>query len=38
MVNCNMMVRSLHCMTTEVRDLPMYNRLIVVDEFLNKFE
>jgi len=37
-LNCNMMVRSLHCMTTEVRDLPMYDGLTMVDEFLNKFE
>lgn len=38
MLNCNMMVRSLCCVTTEVRDLPMYNGLTAVDEFLNKFE
>ncbi|MCY6524848.1 hypothetical protein, partial [Actinobacillus pleuropneumoniae] len=25
-------------MTTEVRDLPMYDRLSEVDDFLNKFE
>jgi len=38
MLNCNMMVRSLCYMTIEVGDLPMYDRLTWVDEFLNKFE
>lgn len=38
MLNCNMVVRSLHCVTTKVGDLPMYDELIVVDEFLKKFE
>lgn len=38
MINCNMMTRSLHCMATEVRDLPMYDELSEVDDFLNKFE
>jgi len=33
-----MIVRSLHCVTTEVRNLPMYDGLIEVDEFPNKFE
>jgi len=33
-----MMVRSLNCMTNELRDLPMYDGLTVVDEFLKKFE
>ena len=37
-LNCNIMVRSLCCMTTEGRDLPMYDRLTTVDEFLDKFE
>ena len=37
-LNCNMMVRSLHCMTIEVRDLPTYDGLSEVDDFLNKFE
>lgn len=37
-LNCNMLVRSLHCMTTEVRSLPMYDGLTVVDGFLEKFE
>lgn len=37
-INYNMMVKSLRCVTTEVRDLPMYNRLTAVDEFLNNFE
>lgn len=38
MLNCNMMTRSLHCMATEVRDLPTYDGLSEVDDFLNKFE
>ena len=38
MLNCNMMVISLHCMKTEVRDLPIYDGLTVVDEFLKIFE
>ena len=37
-LNCNMMTRSLCCVTTEVRDLPMYDGLTEVDDFLNKFE
>jgi hypothetical protein len=37
-LNCNMMIRSLRCVTTEVRDLPMYDGLSEVDDFLNKFE
>ena len=37
-LNCKMMVRSLHCMTTEARDLPTYDGLTSVEEFLNKFE
>ena len=37
-LNCNMMVRSLCFMTTEARDLPMYDGLSTMDEFLNKFE
>jgi len=38
MLNCNMMTRSLRCVTTDVRDLPMYDGLSEVDDFLNKFE
>lgn len=37
-LNCNMMTRSLHCVAIEVRDLPMYDGLSGVDDFLNKFE
>ena len=37
-LNCNMMTRSLHCVAIEVRDLPMYDGLSEVDDFLNKFE
>ena len=38
MLNCNMMIRSLLCVSTEVRDLPTYDWLSEVDTFLNKFE
>ncbi len=38
MLNCNMMVRSLRCVTTEARELRTYDGLTAVDEFLNKFE
>lgn len=37
-LNCNMMIRSLCCVETEVRDLTIYDELTVVDDFLNKFE
>ena len=37
-LKCNMMTRSLCCMSIEVRDLPMYTGLSEVDDFLNKFE
>jgi len=37
-LNCNMMVISLRCVTTEVRDLPMYDGLTTVDAFVEKFE
>lgn len=33
-----MIIRSLHRVKTKVRDMPMYDGLTVVDEFLNKFE
>jgi len=33
-----MMTRSLRYVATEVRDLPMYDGLSKVDEFLNNFE
>ena len=38
MLSYNMMTRPLHCVATKVRDLPMYDRLSEVDDFLNKFE
>ena len=38
MLNCNTVMRSLCRVTTKARDLPMYDGLTVVDEFLNKFE
>ena len=37
-MNCDMMTRSLHCVSTEVRDLPTYDGLNEIDTFLNKFE
>ena len=38
MLNCNMMIRSLHCVMTEARELPTYDGVTSVDEFLEKFE
>jgi len=38
MVNCNMMIRSLCCVTIEAWELPTYDGLTMVDEFLSKFE
>ena len=37
-LNFIMMVRSLHFMTTEAKDLLTYDGLTTVDEFLSKFE
>ena len=37
-LNCNMMIRSLRCVTTEARELLTYDGLLAVDEFLSKFE
>jgi len=37
-LNCNMMIRSLCCMTTMARELPTYDGLTAMDEFLRKFE
>jgi len=37
-LNCNMMIMSLHCIATETRDLPTYDGLSKVEEFLSKFE
>lgn len=37
-LDCNMMIRSLHCVATETRDLPMYGGLSEVDDFLSMFE
>lgn len=37
-LNCNMMTRLLHYVSTEVRDLPNYDEVSHMDEFLNKFE
>lgn len=33
-----MMMRSMHCVSIEVMNLPTYDGLIEVDDFLNKFE
>ena len=38
MLNCNMMVRSLRYVKTEARELPTYDGVTTVDEFLDKFE
>jgi len=38
MLNCSMIIRSLHCVTTQAQDLPTYDGSTVVDEFLSKFE
>lgn len=38
MLNCNMMVRSLSCMIIEARELPTYDGLTMMDQFLSKFE
>jgi len=37
-LSCKMMVISLCCVTTEVRDLPMYDALSELDDFLKNFE
>lgn len=38
MLNCNMMTRSLCCLSTEMMDLPTYDGLSEVDAFLDQFE
>ena len=38
MLNCNMMIRSLRCVTIEARELSTYDGLTMVDEFLSKSE
>ena len=37
-LNCNMMTRSLYRIKAQDHELPMYNGLKTVDEFLTKFE
>ena len=37
-LNCNMMMRLMRCISMEVRELPMYDGLSEVDDFLNRFE
>lgn len=38
MLNCNMMLILLRCVSTEARDLPTYDGLSEVDVFFNIFE
>lgn len=38
MLNCSMMKKTLHCISTKVRDLPTYYGLSELDAFLNIFE
>jgi len=38
MLNCNMITRSLHCVSIEVIDLPTYDGLSEIDTFLVKLE
>lgn len=38
MLNCNMMIRSLHFIETEARHLPIHDGITTIDDFLNKFE
>lgn len=38
MLNCNMMIISLLCVATEARNLPMYDKLSEVDDFLKKMK
>ena len=37
-LNCNMMIRSLRCVMTEAKELPTYDGVTAVDEFLDNFE
>jgi len=37
-LNCNMMTRLLHCVSSEVRNLPIYDGLNEVDTSLDTFE
>jgi len=37
-LQCNMMTKSLHCVSSEVRKLPYYDCLTDVDMFLDAFE
>lgn len=37
-LNCNMKIRSLQCVMTKERDLPTYDEVTRVEEFLDKFE
>ena len=37
-LNSNIMTRSLHCVSSEVRNLPIYDDLNEVDVFMDAFE
>lgn len=37
MLNCNMMTRSLHCISTKASDLSTYDGLSEIDTFLDNF-
>jgi len=37
-LNCNTMIRSLRHVTIEAREFPTHDDVIVVEEFLDKFE
>lgn len=38
MLHCNMMTKSLYCVRAQDRELPTYDGLATIDEFLTKFE
>ena len=38
MLRCNMIMKSLHCVLLEVRNLPYYDGLTAMDKFLDEFE
>ena len=37
-LNCNMMTQSLSCIIAQAQDLPTYDGLKMVDDFLGRFE
>ena len=36
-LRCNMITKSLHCVSSEVRNMPYYDGLTNVDQFLDEF-